>query len=111
MLTAGSDLSWSPDSRQLVYTVLMFNVVRLFAIDITTVLSLMRMCLGFADAGRAASRPATHRTKRSVFIESGLSRVGAAATKPRHAREGTRGAAFGPTVLFRWNSPTLPGLS
>ncbi len=36
MLAYGGDPSWSPDSRQLVYSVLQFNIVRLFAIDITT---------------------------------------------------------------------------
>jgi len=36
MLTTGGDLSWSPDSRQIVYTVLQFNIIRLFVIDIAT---------------------------------------------------------------------------
>ena len=36
MLTTGGDLSWSPDSRQIVYTRLEFNRVRLLAIDIAT---------------------------------------------------------------------------
>jgi TolB protein len=35
-LTSGGEPSWSPDSRRIVFTVLMFNVVRLFTIDIAT---------------------------------------------------------------------------
>ena len=35
-LTYGGEPSWSPDSRRIVYSLLMFNVVRLFAIDIAT---------------------------------------------------------------------------
>jgi TolB protein len=36
MLTYGGNPSWSPDSRHIVFTFLMYNVVRLFAIDIAT---------------------------------------------------------------------------